>query len=167
MGVSAQPRRSHAGRVLGSVVLALLLGVLLLGPGAALALEPQRWNLQDQSGLSWSLTLLEQLDPSYPGGLRLRLTDRSGRQRLDHRMPLQLRDGLGGSWELDNRSAELVPAGDASLPDGSAQFDLPRLEPQPRAELPLLLVVPLTSGDPAELMASPSAVAALHDASGR
>jgi hypothetical protein len=164
MGVSAQPRRSHAGRGLGSVVLALLLGVLLLGQGAALALEPQRWNLQDQSGLSWSLTLLEQLDPSYPGGLRLRFTDRSGRQALDHSRPLQLRDGLGGSWELENRSAELVPAGEMTLPESSAQFDLPRFEPWLRSELPLLLVVPLASGDPAELMAPPAAVVALHDA---
>jgi hypothetical protein len=168
MGVSAQLHRSRAER-LGSAVLVLLFGVLLpglllLAPAAGWALDPQRWTLQDQSGLPWSLTLLEQLDPSYPGGLRLRLTDRSGRQHLDHRLPLQLRDGLGGSWELENRSAELVPAGNASLPDGSAQFDLPRLEPQPRAELPLLLLVPLTSDDPAELMASPAAVAALHAA---
>lgn len=169
MGVSAQLRRWRARSGLGSVALApllwaLLLGVLLLAPAPAWALEAQRWTLQDQSGLAWSLTLLEQLDPSYPGGLRLRLTDRSGRQHLDHRLPLQLRDGLGGRWELDNRSAELVPAGDAALPDGSAQFDLPRLEPRLRSELPLLLVVPLSSGDPARVIASPAAVAALHAA---
>ncbi len=167
MGVSAQLRRSRADR-LGTAVLVLLFGVLLpgqllLAPAAGWALDPQRWTLQDQSGLSWSLTLLDQLDPSYPGGLRLRLTDRSGVQHLDHRLPLQLRDGLGGRWELDNRSAELVPAGEAELPEGSAQFDLPPLEPRLRSELPLLLVVPLASGDPAELMAPPAAVAALHD----
>ena len=167
MGVSAQPRPLFAGRRLGSVVLALLLGVLLLAPGAASALETQRWSLEDQAGRPWSLTLLEQADPSYPAGLRLRLTDRSGSQRLDHVLPLQLRDGPGGSWELENRSAELVPVGEAALPDGSSQFDLPRLEPQLRSELPLLLLVPLTSGDPAELMTPPAAVAALHDASGR
>jgi len=167
MGVSAQPRPLCAGRGLGSVVLALLLGVLLLAPGAALSLETQRWTLEDQAGRPWSLTLLEQADSSDPAGLRLRLTDRSGSQRLDHVLPLQLRDGLGGSWELENRSAELVPAGEAALPDGSSQFDLPRLEPQLRSELPLLLLVPLTSGDPAELMTPPAAVAALHDASGR
>ena len=171
MGVSAQPLRWRAGRGLGSVALvpllwALLLWVLLLAPAPAWTLEPQRWTLLDQSGLSWSLTLLEQLDPSYPGGLRLRLTDRSGIQHLDHQMPLQLRDGLGGDWELDNRSAELVPAGEAELPEGSAQFDLPRLEPRLRSELPLLLVVPLASGDPAELMAPPAAVVALHDNTG-
>lgn len=164
MGVSAQPRRSRAGRGLGSVVLALLLGVLLLVPAAGWALEPQRWTLQDQSGLSWSLTLLEQLDPSYSGGLRLRLTDRSGRQHLDHRLPLQLQDALGGCWELENRSAELVPAGEVALPDGSAQFDLPRLEPRLRSELPLLLLVPLSTGEPARVIASPAAVAALHAA---
>lgn len=167
MGVSAQPRRRASDRGLGPALLALLLGVLLVVPGAALALETQRWTVQDQLGRPWSLTLLEQADPSYPNGPRLRLTDRSGSQRLDHVLPLQLRDGLGGTWVLENRSAELVPAGEDALPDGSAQFDLPPLEPQPRSELPLLLVVPLSSGDPAELMAPPAAVAALHDASGR
>jgi hypothetical protein len=164
MGVSAQPRRCPRVRGFWSAVLALLLGVLLLAPGVALALEAQRWMLEDQAGRAWSLTLLEQVDPSYPAGLRLRLTDRSGVQHLDHQLPLQLRDGMGGTWELENRSVELVPAGDASLPDGSAQFDLPRLEPQPRAELPLLLLVPLSSGDPARVIASPAAVAALHAA---
>lgn len=167
MGVSAQPRRRTLGRGFWPALLALLLGGLLLAPGAALALETQRWTLQDQLGRPWSLTLLEQADPSYPSGPRLRLTDRSGSQRLDHVLPMQLRDGLGGTWELQNRSGELVPAAEDALPDGSAQFDLPRLEPQPRSELPLLLLVPLISGDPAELMAPPAAVAALHDASGR
>ncbi len=97
------------------------------------------------SGLPWSLTLLEQGDPAYPPGL-------------------QLRDGLGGAWELENRSGELVPAGETALPDGSAQFDLPVLEPQLRAELPLVVIVPLASGDSTRLMASPAAVASLHEA---
>lgn len=167
MGVFAQPRHRPARRGFCSAVLALLLAVLHLVPGAALALESHRWTLEDRAGRPWSLTLLQQEDPSYPGGLRLRLTDRSGGERLDHSLPLKLLDGLGGSWELENRSAELVPAGAAALPDGTAQFDLPRLEPQPRSELPLLLLVPLSSGDQAELMASPGAVAALHHASGR
>lgn len=100
------------------------------GPGAALALETQRWTLQDQAARPW----------------------------------LQLRDGLGGVWELENRSAELVPAGQTALPDGSAQFDLPQLEPQLRGELPLVVIVPLASGDAAQLMASPAAVASLHAA---
>ena len=177
MGVSAQvlQRLGRRGLRVGflrvpvvAVACAVLLcGVVLLAPSAALALEAQRWTLQDRAGRPWSLTLLEQTDPAHPSGLRLRLTDRSGSQRLDHCRSLQLRDGLGGVWELENRSGELVPAGEASLPDGSAQFDLPHLEPQPRSELPLLLLVPLASDDFAELMASPPAVAALHDASGR
>jgi hypothetical protein len=147
-----------------SLFAAVLLGIVLLAPGASLALDAQRWTLRDQAGHAWSLTVLDQADPAYPAGLRLRFTDRSGTQRLDHARPLQLRDGVGGGWELENRSAELVPAGESALPDGSAQFDLPQLEPRPRAELPLVLAVPLASGDSARLMASPEAVAALHAA---
>jgi hypothetical protein len=176
MGVSAQLLGRLWGRglrvgvlrvLVAAVVCAVLLcGVVLLAPRAALALEAQRWTLQDQAGRPWSLTLLEQADPAHPSGLRLRLTDRSGSQRLDHGRSLQLRDGLGGVWELDNRSGELVPAGEAMLPDGSAQFGLPRLEPRLRGELPLVLEVPLVSGDSARLMAPPAAVAALHAATG-
>ena len=141
-----------------------LLAVVLLVPGPAWALEVQRWSLQDQAGHAWSLTLLEQGDPTYPAGLRLRLTDRTGTQQLDHSRPLRLLDGLGGVWELANRSNELVPAGAVDLPAGSAQFDLAGLEPRPRAELPLALEVPLAAGDPARLVAGAAAVAALHGA---
>lgn len=164
MSVCAQPSQAPWGRGLWPVLFALLVGVLLLAPGTALALEAQRWTLQDQASRPWSLTLLEQADPAYPAGLRLRLTDRSNSQRLDHGRPLQLRDGLGGIWELENLSGELVPAGETALPNGSAQFDLPQLEPQLRAELPLVVRVPLASGDSAQLMASPAAVASLHAA---
>jgi hypothetical protein len=147
---------------LRALVAALLAGLLL--PGVALALEPQHWSLRDQGGRVWSLTLLEQGDPAYPAGLRLRLTDRSGTHLLDHARPLRLVDGLGGVWELENRSNELVPAGEDVLPAASAQFDLAGLEPRPRAELPLALEVPLAVGDPARLVAGAAAVAALHGA---
>jgi hypothetical protein len=138
--------------------------VLLLAPASAWGLEAQRWLLQDQAGHTWSLTLLEQADPAYPAGLRLRLTDQSGTQQLDHRQRLRLRDALGGAWELDNRSQELVPAGETLLPAASAQFDLSGLEPRPRAELPLALDVPLAGGDSARLVAGAAVVAALHGA---
>jgi hypothetical protein len=166
MGVSVQPWRRPWRRGVWLGLLALSLGALLLVPGAGQALEPQRWTLQDQAGRPWSLTLLEQVDPAYSPGLRLRLTDRSGRLRLDHSKTLQLRDGLGGAWELANCSVELVPAGEAILPASSAQFDLAGLEPRPRAELPLALAAPLESGDFVELVAGPAAVAALHGAAG-
>ena len=165
MSVSAQcPRWSW---LLGGLFGLLLAGVLVAGlvlipqhPG----LEAQPWVLRDQAGRVWSLTLLEQGDPAYPAGRRLRLTDRSGTQQLDHDRPLQLREGMGGAWELANYSNELVPAGEEVLPAGSAQFDLAGLEPRPRAELPLVLEVPLIAGDTARLMAGAAAVAALHGA---
>jgi len=43
---------------------------------------------------------------------------------------------MGGAWQLNNHSAELVPAGEARIPGGSAQLDLPHLQPQPRSQLP-------------------------------
>lgn len=159
---SAGKRFAPGAAFAAAIGLALL--VLLIAPSVGLALEPQRWTLQDQNGQPWSLTLLEQADPSYPRGLRLRLTDRSRQHPLDHRRPLLLRDGAGGSWELANRSEELVPAGTEALPPGSAQFDLAGLEPRPRAELPLALVVPLQAGDDARLVAGAATVAALHGA---
>lgn len=165
MGVSAQclgwPWRLG---LLLVMLLTLLLAVLAMAPGAALAQGAQHWFLQDQAGRPWALTLLEQGDPAYPAGLRLRLTDRSGTQQLDHSRPLLLRDGMGGAWVLANRSQELVPAGEETLPTGSAQFDLAGLEPRPRAELPLALDVPLAAGDPAQLVAGAAAVLALHGA---
>ncbi|MEX1317234.1 MAG: DUF3122 domain-containing protein [Synechococcaceae cyanobacterium] len=144
------------------IVLALLL--LVLDPSQGFSLEPQRWTLQDQDGRPWSITLLEQGDPTYSPGLRLRITDRSGHDHLDHRRPLRLRDGAGGAWELTNRSEELVAAGSEALPAGSAQFDLAGLEPSPRAELPLAMAVPLESGEDAQLVAGAATVAALHGA---
>jgi hypothetical protein len=142
----------------------VVLAVLLAAPGPAEALDASHWPLRDQAGRSWSLTLLEQADPAYPSGLRLRLTDRSGSQPLDHSRPLRLSDGFGGAWDLVNRSEELVTAGSATLPPGSAQFDLAGLAPRIRAELPLRLEVPLASGGNAALVAGPGPVAALHDA---
>lgn len=158
--------RSAAIARIAALALALLLLTVLAFPAGALALEPRSWLLKDQAGRSWSLTLLEQADPAYPSGLRLRLTDRSGSQPLDHQRPLRFSDGLGGAWDLDNRSEELVPAGSDLLPRGSAQFDLAGLEPRPRAELPLRLEVPLAAGGYAALFAGPDPVAALHGAVG-
>jgi hypothetical protein len=171
MGVSAQLFRRCGGqrawqRAIALRVVACLLSAALCLPAIAQAVEPQSWVLQDQGGHPWSLTLLEQSDPDYPAGLRLRLTDRTGSQRLDHNRPLLLRDGMGGSWELANRSIELVPAGQTSLPAGSAQYDVASLEPRPRAELPLALEVPLDAGGSIQLVAGASAVAALHATTG-
>ena len=134
----------------------------LMAADPAVALAARHWRLQDQGGRSWSLTLLEQADPDAPHVLRLRLTAHSGSQELDHRRPLRLRDDTGRSWVLGNCSQELVMAGNDTLPRGSAQFDLAELEPRPRLELPLLLEVPLDSGEHAELVAGAAVVAALH-----
>lgn len=162
-GLAPLRRGASIGRI-AALALVLLLMAVLAAPSEALALEPRSWLLKDHAGRSWSLTLLKQADPAYPGGLRLRLTDRSSSQTLDHQRPLRLSDGMGGAWDLGNRSEELVPAGRDLLPPGSAQFELDGMELSPRAELPLLLEVPLDSGDAAELLAGPDPVAALHDA---
>jgi hypothetical protein len=120
------------------------------------------WTLQAEDGRTWSLSLLVQADPAYSGGLRLRHTERSGMQRLDHRRPLQWPDGLGGAWELANRSDELVPIGVDDPPPGSAPFDLAGLQPGPRPDISLALAVPLHSVGEALLEGGPTAVQALH-----
>jgi hypothetical protein len=94
---SALPR--HALLCLRALAVAFAVAVLLFDPGPAHAQLPQGWTLQDQAGRSWSLTLFEQADPAFPGGLRLRFTDRSGRMRLDHhRRGCAMAWVLPGSW---------------------------------------------------------------------
>jgi hypothetical protein len=71
-------------------------------------------------------------------------------------------DGLGGAWELANRSEELVARGEGTLPAGSAQFDATDLDPRPPDALPLGLTLPLADGTAAMLTLGPEVVAALH-----
>lgn len=163
MRCCAGPASPSRRRWQGLIAL-VVAGLLLLASTPVQALEPQLWTLPDQAGRPWSITLLEQADPAYPGGLRLRLTDRSGRGQLDHSQPLRLHDAFGGTWELVNRSEELVAAGEDARPTNTSQFDLIDLEPSPRAELPLVLAVPLASGEVAQLVAGAGVVAALHRA---
>ena len=109
---------------------------------AQAAVDPQRWTLTDSSGHYWGLTLFEQPDPAYPAGWRLRLTARSPGQVVDHQRPLLLSDGLGGAWNLPNRSEEMVRQGEEVIPEASAQFDAHDLDPRPSEVLPLQLEVP-------------------------
>jgi hypothetical protein len=98
---SALPR--HALLCLRALAVAFAVAVLLFDPAPAHAQLPQGWTLQDEAGRSWSLTLFEQADPVFPGGLRLRFTARSGSK------PPRLRDGLGAAWELASRSDSWLP----------------------------------------------------------
>jgi hypothetical protein len=158
-------------RGLPGAALALLLCLLLCllfgwSGAAAQALEdPTRWTLTDQGGDRWGLVLLQQVDPAYPPGWRLRLIALGGQPPLDHQRPLRLKDGQGGAWQLANRSRELVPEGAAPLPPASAQFEIEGLEPAPKGFLPLRLVVPLASDGPgpvAELTLGAQVVEALR-----
>jgi hypothetical protein len=157
---------SGSGSRLGA--LALLLCLLFgLSEAAAQALEdPTRWTLADQGGDRWGLVLLQQADPAYPPGWRLRLNALGGQPSLDHQRPLRLKDGQGGAWQLANRSRELVPEGAAPLPPASAQFDIEGLEPAPKGFLPLRLEVPLASAVPgpvAEITLGAQVVEALRE----
>ena len=135
---------------------------LLVAAPAWASTDTQRWNLIDQAGHGWGLMLFEQPDPTYPEGWRLRLNVRTPGVELDHGSPLGLRDGLGGTWTLPNRSAELVPAGQETIPSGSAQFDADALIPTPSDVLPLRLAVPLGDGSQATLTLGPDVVTVLH-----
>lgn len=152
------------------LLLALLPAVVWPG-GVALAVEAgASWALQDQHGGRWGLVLLRQPGSGESEGWRLRLNALAPGVSLDHRRPLLLEDGLGGQWSLPNRSEELVPAGAAALPDGSAQFDAAALKPVPEAYLPLRLRIPLAGAAAAQpdagsasVSLDPAAVQALHD----
>ena len=158
-------RRSLAERRCSRWLPVLLAALLWFGlpvsPVAAAAAAPQRWDLRDGAGQGWGLVLFSQPDPAYPPGWRLRLTARTGGIALDHQQPLQLDDGLGQQWLLQNRSAELVSPGEGPLPLQSAQFDLESLQPRPSEALPLHLRVPLEDGE-AELVLGPDQLTALH-----
>ncbi len=152
-------------RRLSRWLLPALLALLLLLPAApVLALDGARtWSLTDLDGRRWGVSLFEQPDPAYPGGLRLRLNARSPGLSLDHDQPLAARDGQGNSWSLPNRSGELVNRGEP-LPDASAQFDAVALDPPPSPVMPLQLEVPLAGGGGSRLQLEPDLVEALHEA---
>ncbi|MCX5969811.1 MAG: DUF3122 domain-containing protein [Cyanobacteria bacterium] len=105
------------------------------------------WTLHDSAGRHWGLNLLVASDATEASGWRLRLHGRSPGLRLDHQRPLRLRDGLGHSWELPNRSAELVSGIGALIPQSSAQFDAIALVPRPSEVIPLQLAIPLEPVD--------------------
>jgi hypothetical protein len=158
MAVSAQQRRLPPIALLMGLVLALL---LWLQPMPAQAGVAQRWSIADSHGYRWQLSLFEQPDPAYAGGWRLRLNGLSPGIQPDHARALQLRDGLGGEWQLGNLSAELVPPGDSAPPPGSAQFDLASLQPRPSDALPLGLEFALADGSVRQLTLGPESVQAL------
>jgi len=151
-----------------SGLVSVLLALLLLGPLAAQASDaPLRWELRDGSGGRWGLVLFQQPDPTFPAGWRLRLLSRDPDLQLDHHRPLPMDDGMGGHWQLANRSEELVPHGNDDLPAQAAQFDAEGLLPRPQAALPLRLLIPLAgAGAPAagatSVVLGPEPVAALH-----
>jgi hypothetical protein len=148
--------------VFAAVLLALTL--MLLPLQAQAAADQQRWTLTDSSGRSWGLTLFEQPDHAYPAGWRVRLTARSPGQIVDHQRPLLLSDGLGGAWELPNRSEELVRQGEEAIPESSAQFDANGLDPRPSDVLPLQLEVPTDNPEGTIMvMLQPEVVQALHE----
>jgi hypothetical protein len=162
MGVSAQ--LSGPGRFLLLLLILLLTTLLVLGSAASASAASaiQRWSVSDALGHGWSLSLFEQPDPDFAPGWRLRLNARSPGLTLDHERPLAIGDGLGGSWELANRSEELVARGQRIVPAGSAQFDAMDLDPRPRDALPLRLTLPLADGTAAVLTLGPEVVGALH-----
>jgi hypothetical protein len=124
-------------------VLPFLLAFLL---GTAPALAADSWSLSDGEGHRLSAKVFEQPFSEYPSGLRIRLNAVDGKTALDHSQQLVFSDSMGQEWSLPNRSEEIVPKGDSSIPSGSAQFDLDALMPRPSEALPLHLGVPTAEG---------------------
>jgi hypothetical protein len=139
-------------------VLPFLLAFLL---GTSQALAADSWSLSDGEGHRLSAKVFEQPFSEYPSGLRIRLNAVDGKTALDHSQQLMFSDSMGQEWRLPNRSEEIVPKGDSSIPSGSAQFDLDALMPRPSEALPLHLAVPTSEGF-LSFDLTPQQVMALH-----
>lgn len=154
-------------RVLAGLFASLLTlsGLALLAVAPAQAAAPiQRWSQADTSGERWAISLFEQLDPDFEPGWRLRLNALGLDLRLDHQRPMEVQGATGTHWQLANRIEEEVPAGEAAIPAGSAQFDLVGLVPRPSNALPLRISIPLQDAPDRDLMLSPEIVAAISTA---
>jgi hypothetical protein len=155
-------RRWIAALAVGAV---LLMALIHQPPALWAADAPERWTLSDREGQRWVVSLFSQPDPAYPAGPRLRVTSLSATAgdgpTPSHSAPLQVRDAFAGSWSLPNRSEELVPPDSSEVPAGSAQFALAALTTPPRQEGPVVLQIPLTSGEPATVVLGPGPTAAL------
>jgi hypothetical protein len=110
------------------------------------ALAAGSWSLSDGAGHRLSAKVFEQPFSEYPSGLRIRLNAVEGKTTLDHSQQLVFSDSMGQEWSLPNRSEEIVPNDDSSIPPGSAQFDLDALMPRPSEALPLHLAVQTAEG---------------------
>lgn len=152
-------------RLLAGLCAALLTlsGLALASPAQATA-PIQRWSSADTSGHRWGISLFEQPDPDVAAGWRLRLNALDLDRQVDHQRPMEVHDAMGSRWQLANHSEEQVPAGDAAIPAGSAQFDLAGLVPRPSNALPLRISIPLQDAADQDLMLSPEIVAALSTA---
>ena len=144
------------GSLLG--VLPFLLAFLL---GTFPALAAGSWSLSDGAGHRLNAKLFEQSFSEYPSGLRIRLNAVDGKTTLDHSQQLLFSDSMGQEWSLPNRSEEIVPKDESSVPPGSAQFDLDALMPRPSEALPLHLAVPTAEGF-LSFDLTPQQVIALH-----
>ncbi len=142
-----------------TAALAALLVVLVL---VAPAMAEERWSLSDEAGQRFQASVFEQPYPDYPSGWRLRLNALGAGTELDHADALQLNDATGQTWNLRNRSEEIVPPDGTPVPAGSAQFDLDELTPRPSEALPLQLTFTSAAG-PVRIDLTPEQTLTLHD----
>jgi hypothetical protein len=145
------------------LALVLAAAVILCGASGARA---EAIAVRDALGGRYQLRIFEQPDPAFPAGLRLRVNALDPAESLSHSAPLRLSNGMGRTWQLSNRSEELVPAGSPTAPPpGSAQFDLGALQPRPTAVEPLQLTLVTAAGNRSITLGG-DATARLHDPGG-
>lgn len=131
------------------------------GPGRGV-LVAQRRRRPPLQGHRFRATVFEQPFPEYPSGWRLRFNGMGGVTALDHSAALRVMDGQGQTWELPNRSEELVPKDGSPVPAGSAQFDLDALSPRPSEAIPLEVEL-VTTGGPVRFDLTPEQTLQLNE----
>lgn len=109
-------------------------------------------SLRDRQDRAWQAVFFKRLRAAQASGLYLRLVGFPGAVEVLTDQPLQITTSLDQIWLAPSALEGL------DLPKNVGQYDLRVLMAQLQADLPLRLMVPLTSTDPAEIVVPPFVV---------
>jgi hypothetical protein len=116
-------------------------------------LYQSRQNLQDQTGKSWQIIVFKRVHPEETNTVSLRLISFPGVIEFDHNQPLTLLTPLGKTLTANDISNDISQ--DNAPPPNVAEYDikavLPQLNVGLKAEKPILLTLPTTTGLAIEL----------------
>lgn len=153
---------------LGAIALTVLLCLGLVGGWATPAqaairqfeeapgqmLFQTRQTLQDSAGNRWQAIAFKRHKTEGDDVLYLRLVGFPGAINIDRSRPLRLVDSLGKTLTAADTSAQMFT--DARSPEPHiGQYDLGAVLPEINPAVPLELQIPVTDGNPVELLIAP------------